>query len=165
KRSSHLARTQRPVRYYLIDFRISRNYPPDVRIPLEPILVGGDKSAPEFRAKDGEILEVCDPFPTDVYYIGNLIRKDFVQVIIHHLVCSIILYNLMADMVQNNPALRPTLDEMVRRFDDIVRGLSRRKLRSRLRKAYDPLDFYYATTHWFRKIVHIITRRPPIPTP
>ena len=73
--AKHKTRTQRPVKYYLIDFGISRRYEPDV-VPLEDPIWGGDKTVPEFQNSD----EPCNPFPTDVYYLGNLIREDFIKV-------------------------------------------------------------------------------------
>jgi hypothetical protein len=44
--------------------------------PLDEPLQGGDKSAPEHQ--DGKTP--CNPFPTDVYYLGNLVRQDYIQV-------------------------------------------------------------------------------------
>lgn len=73
----HHTRTERPVKYYFIDFGLSRHYKPEERPPMEPIILGGDKSPPEHN--DPESL-ACDPFPTDVYFIGNLIRTEFIQV-------------------------------------------------------------------------------------
>jgi hypothetical protein len=69
-------RTWRPPRYLLIDFGLSRQYDPAKGPPLEKPLRGGDKSAPEHR----DMETPCDPFPTDVYYLGNLVREDFIQV-------------------------------------------------------------------------------------
>ena len=69
-------RTQRPPKYYLIDFGISRKYDPAEGHPLEQPIFGGDKSVPEFHRS----LDPCDPYPTDVYYAGNLIREDFLDV-------------------------------------------------------------------------------------
>ena len=71
-------RTWRPPRYLLIDFGLSRQYDPATGPPLEMPLRGGDKSAPEHR----DMETPCDPFPTDVYYLGNLVREDFIQVCI-----------------------------------------------------------------------------------
>lgn len=71
-------RTERPPKYYLIDFGISRRYDPAEGSPLEDPINGGDKTAPEFQGRKAIIP--CDPFPTDVYYIGNLIRTQFLQV-------------------------------------------------------------------------------------
>jgi hypothetical protein len=72
----HYTRTQRPVKYYFTDFGVSRRYNPDDGPPLEPPILGGDKTVPEFQ----ESLESCDPFPTDVYYLGHTIRKTFLVV-------------------------------------------------------------------------------------
>ena len=69
-------RTRRPSRYLLIDFGLSRYYDPANGPPLDKPLRGGDKSAPEHQ--DGKTL--CNPFPTDVYYLGNLVREYFMQV-------------------------------------------------------------------------------------
>jgi hypothetical protein len=71
----HRTRTQHPVKYYFIDFGISRRYAPDA-VPLEDPIRGGDKTVPEFQNSD----EPQNPFPTDVYYLGNLIREDFTEV-------------------------------------------------------------------------------------
>lgn len=168
-RVSHLTRTQRPVKYYLIDFGLSVRYAPGAHRPPEPIVLGGDRSAPEFRMKDGVLPMECDPFPTDIYYIGNLLRTDFVEGRGYGprppKLGFEFLRPLMEDMVQDDPALRPTMDEVVRRFDEIIRGLSRRKLRSRVVKVDDDFDCFYAVTHWFRMIASIIRRREPIPSP
>ena len=76
------SRTRRPTRYLLIDFGHSRLYDPANGPPLDQPLSGGDKSAPEHR--DQQTL--CDPFPTDVYYLGNLVLEDYMQVrILFHL--------------------------------------------------------------------------------
>ena len=72
----HYSRTQRPVKYYLVDFGISRRYNPDDGPPLEYPILGGDKSVPEFRIS----VNPCNPFPTDVYYLGSMIRKLFLKV-------------------------------------------------------------------------------------
>ena len=71
-RAKRYTRTQRPPRYYLIDFGLSRQYP--TRKALVP-LRGGDKSAPEHRNATR-----CNPFYTDIYYLGNLVRQEFIQV-------------------------------------------------------------------------------------
>lgn len=74
--AKHHNRTAHPTRYYLIDFGLSRKYNPDDGPPLEPPIRGGDKTVPEFQHS----TEPCDPFPTDIYYLGNMIREDFLQV-------------------------------------------------------------------------------------
>lgn len=71
------SRTARPVKYYWTDFGLARRYNPDDVNPLEVPIFGGDKSVPEFK-RDPHAPR--DPFRTDVYYVGNLIKEDFLQV-------------------------------------------------------------------------------------
>ena len=71
-------RTRRPSRYLLIDFGLSRYCDPVNGPPLDEPLRGGDKSAPEHQHDK----TLCNPFPTDVYYLGNLVREHFMQVCI-----------------------------------------------------------------------------------
>jgi hypothetical protein len=72
----HYTRTQHPPKYYLIDFGISRKYNPADGPPLETPILGGDRTVPEFKKS----TDPCDPFPTDIYYIGNFIKGDFLDV-------------------------------------------------------------------------------------
>ncbi|KAJ6590333.1 hypothetical protein B0H10DRAFT_2092561, partial [Mycena sp. CBHHK59/15] len=136
-KAPHRTRTQRPVKYYLTDFGLSRKYKPEERPPLEPMVGAGDKSPPEYQ-----IGGDYDPFPTDVYYLGNLIRGEFLRASVSTLALQGTQFTsqkrgfefmepLVADMVQTDPSLRPEMDEVVRRFGDIVQGLSSWKLRSR----------------------------------
>lgn len=74
-RASHYSRTFRPTKYYLIDFGLSTKYAEDETSPREEPIIGGDKSVPEFRYDD-----LHDPFPTDVYYVGNVMRENILQV-------------------------------------------------------------------------------------
>ena len=68
-------RTERPPKYYLIDFGLSRRYNSIVNALDLPVW-GGDKQVPEFVEYD----RPHNPFPTDVFYIGNAIKKDFLDV-------------------------------------------------------------------------------------
>jgi len=74
--AKHSTRTRRPVKYYLIDFGLSRRYNPEDRPVLEPPGWGGDQTVPEFLKSD----DLCDPFPVDVYCAGNVIRRNFTEV-------------------------------------------------------------------------------------
>ncbi|KAH9834812.1 uncharacterized protein C8Q71DRAFT_766503 [Rhodofomes roseus] len=121
----HHMRTTHPTRYFFIDFGLSRRYDPAGGAPREPPILGGDKSVPEFRRAAGA---PCDPFPTDVYYLGNLFREDFLQM--YHGVEF--MQSLVDDMVRDEPKERPTIDEALSRFQEICASLSSRKLRSRL---------------------------------
>lgn len=74
----HYSRTERPTKYYYVDFGLSRKYSPDEYPPRELPILGGDKSVPEFQGEGYD--EAVDPFPTDIYYLGNLIRMAFTMV-------------------------------------------------------------------------------------
>ena len=76
RKAKWYSRTRRPTRYLLIDFGLSRRYDPANGPPLDKPLRGGDKSAPEHQDR----VTPCNPFPTDVYYLGNLVREYYIQV-------------------------------------------------------------------------------------
>jgi hypothetical protein len=77
-KSEIYSRTERPPKYYLIDFGISRRYDPANGSPLEDPINGGDKTVPEHQGRKGVIP--CNPFFTDIYYAGNVIRTEFLEV-------------------------------------------------------------------------------------
>jgi serine/threonine protein kinase len=153
------SRTWRPTRYLLIDFGLSRRYDPTNGPPLDQPLRGGDKSAPEHQ--DGKTL--CDPFPTDVYYLGNLVRKYYIQK------CHGFNFMdaLVADMVQEDPTKRPKMDEVITRFSEIKSKLSTWKLRSRIsrRKELWPVAAWRTVGHWYRTATYVLTRKAAVPEP
>ena len=71
-------RTGRPVKYYLIDLGLAVQYDTVNPPPLEIPVLGGDKTVPEFLANG--MSKPYNPFPTDVYYLGNWILQDFLEV-------------------------------------------------------------------------------------
>ena len=75
--AKYYTRTRRPTKYYWIDFGLSSRYSDDHGIPLEIPILGGDRSVPEFQ---GDEATPRNPFPTDVYYLGNIVREEFIQV-------------------------------------------------------------------------------------
>lgn len=74
---------------------------------------------------------------------------------------------LINDMIQDDPSKRPTMDEVVSRFDDIRRKLSWWKLRSRLIETSEGNfeRFVRSVRHAVRTTIHVIRSRPAIPTP
>ena len=76
RKAKYHTRTARPTKYFFIDFGLSRKYEPGDMPPVEVPIHGGDKTVPEFAYSSDPV----DPFPTDIYYLGNLIREDFLQV-------------------------------------------------------------------------------------
>ncbi|KAH8107742.1 kinase-like domain-containing protein [Cristinia sonorae] len=122
--AKHYSRTYKPTKYYLIDFGISRKYDASDESPLEAPIFGGDKSAPEFKPP----FTPCNPFPTDVYYIGNVIRTRFLQ---KSQVYYQFMEPLISSMVQDDPKKRPTMDEVVDQFDKLCSMLPSSFLRTR----------------------------------
>lgn len=104
---NHLTRTQRPPKYYLIDFGLSRRYDANEENPLEYPIFGGDKTVPEFQ-KNVDVP--MNPFPTDVYYLGNVIREQF----LYARWGLEFLKPLVDDMVQDNPSGRLTMEAVVK---------------------------------------------------
>jgi hypothetical protein len=72
----HRPRTECPPRYLFIDFGISRRYPASQDTPLEPPIWGGYKGVPEFQTSN----EPCNPFPTDVWYLGFALQQQLLNV-------------------------------------------------------------------------------------
>ena len=74
---------------------------------------------------------------------------------------------LIASMIQADPDKRPKMDEVATRFDDILRGLSRRKLRSRVVDVDEDLfeRVVRTTSHWKRRIGFVARGVPAIPSP
>ncbi|KDR71819.1 hypothetical protein GALMADRAFT_126764 [Galerina marginata CBS 339.88] len=154
-------RTQRPSKYFLIDFGFSRLYDASNTSPLEiTFVIGSEDYATELQ----------NPFVTDIYYLGELIRQVFLDG--HPISTSIRGYRgfeflrpLVNDMMQTDPAKRPKIDEVVKRFDDIANGLTTWKLRSRTssRRANIFQDFGHFVAHWSRKIVFVAKGTPAVP--
>jgi len=75
------------------------------------------------------------------------------------------MWPLVSDMVQEDPQKRPTMDEVITRFEKIFRGLSTWKLRSRVPKRGDSevAGFFRTLAHWKRTIGYFITLTPAVP--
>ncbi|KAI0363015.1 hypothetical protein BV20DRAFT_1070510 [Pilatotrama ljubarskyi] len=158
--AKHYTRTARPVRYHFIDFGLSRRYNPEDVPPREHPILGGDKTVPEFQIYDGEPI---DPFPTDIYYIGNMIRTNVLRKYRGVEFLSL----LVQDMVQDDPTKRPTIQEVTQRFDALVKSLGRWKVRSRLipRDESSLEGVFRDILHTFRTARYIFARKSAIPLP
>lgn len=76
RRVKQRTRTERPTRYYIIDFGLSRAFSPGEEL-VAPVSFGGDRSVPEYKDPS---RAVSNPFAIDVYCLGNLIREWFMNV-------------------------------------------------------------------------------------
>lgn len=72
-------------------------------------------------------------------------------------------------MVQDDPSKRPTIDEVVERYDAIRRSLSWWTLRSRIQYVDEDeflfLSSFRAIKHLFHTSIHLLTFRSAVPTP
>jgi len=153
------SRTRRPPRYILIDYGISCKYEAEDLPPRESPLKSGDRTAPEIQSYD----VLYDPFPTDVYYLGNLIREHWIP----RYQALNFLQPFITPLVQDDPAQRPTIHDVVTQFGLLLSSLSSWKLRQRLRKKTESSTgaFFRGIGHAFRTLNYIIQRLPALPTP
>ena len=168
-------RTQRPPRYYLIDFGLSRQY--ISRNALDDPVRGGDKSAPEHR-----LGRRCNPFHTDIYHLGNLVRMRFMKVNGPRSWFSFCAaycrafqryngFEFMEDLVNAmtavDPAKRPVIEDVMAKFSHIRRSLSETKLRSPLTSKKDSsvVTAFRYTSQAIRTVQYIVLQKPAIPEP
>ncbi|RDB25211.1 hypothetical protein Hypma_007478 [Hypsizygus marmoreus] len=161
------SRTRKPVKYYFIDFGLSRIYSPEDGPPLEEEIWGGDKTVPEFR-NCGDNIPLSDPFPVDVYFLGNTIRLQWVDGEKSFTTAKKgldFMRGLINDMVKPDPKSRPTMDEVVSRFENIVAGLSTWKLRSRLVDVDErpARGVMRSIVHWAKHFGFMIRGIPALP--
>ncbi|KAJ7253576.1 hypothetical protein C8J57DRAFT_1659806 [Mycena rebaudengoi] len=154
-------RTRTPVKYFMIDFGLSRRYE-DVGPHLELPGWGGDKTVPEFRTG-----ELCDPFLVDVYCLGNVVREYFTQGSKYEPGKKgfDFMKELVDDMCQDDPQARPKMTEVVTRFEKIRLGLNEWKVRSRIVKRNENFvaGLFRSVFHWAGQVVPICQRIPPTP--
>ncbi|KIJ37060.1 hypothetical protein M422DRAFT_260449 [Sphaerobolus stellatus SS14] len=89
--AKHYTRRERPPKYYLIDFGHSRRYNPEDGIPAEIPLGGADRTVPEFKGEG--TTRPANPYPTDIYYLGNFIKERFMMKFTN--------FEFMTDLVKN----------------------------------------------------------------
>lgn len=159
-------RTQRPVKYYVIDFGLSIKYDSLNEPPAELPIRGGDKTVPEFLG-DG-FDNPYNPFPTDVYCLGNWIREDFLEGVDFSRRLGLeFLRPLVDEMTRIEPDERPTMDQVLAKYESLINSLSSWKLRSRVGKEGDNWmhSMYLSIRHWARRVQLVALRRPAVPSP
>ncbi|KAJ6594501.1 kinase-like domain-containing protein [Mycena capillaripes] len=160
------SRTGHPVKYYWIDFDISDEHDPSKGPPLVDPGYGGIRHVPEFLLKD----QKCDPFAVDVWCLGFLVQAYFTEG--SELIGTPkkrgfgFLDELVAEMVQEDPAKRPNMNQVVDQFSKIKAGQSEWKLRSRFMddQARDS-SALRSIGFWARQLYFKARRIPAIPSP
>ncbi|KAG2014286.1 other/AgaK1 protein kinase [Coprinopsis cinerea AmutBmut pab1-1] len=171
-------RTERRPRYYIIDFGYATQFKPEEIPPSILPKLASDGSVPEYKNH-----QPCNPFPIDVYVVGNMIRMDFLDGYPKPDAEEgreekkrstnrdfEFLRPLIDAMIKENPNDRITMKEALSRFNDIVSKLDTSKLRSRAvlvggRPRDEEFFEHIASTasHWYKTLRYVIRRIPPIP--
>ncbi|KAF8829575.1 hypothetical protein HHX47_DHR3000737 [Lentinula edodes] len=167
-RALHHSRTRCPPRYYFIDFGRSEMYDPSEPRPSEYALKSGGYTPPE-----GDADVPCDPFATDVYILGTMIRTSFLDGEQGDMYISRpgvhgfeFLRPLVNDMIADDPSNRPTMNEVASRFSSIVGKLRWWKLRSRAVQKDEFLTTpFRALYHLFWTASMMFLLKPAIPSP
>ncbi|KAG6918251.1 hypothetical protein DXG01_015625 [Tephrocybe rancida] len=156
------SRTIKPVKYYLIDFDLSKEYPPGGPPRLEDPPWGGDRTVPE-HLLPGE--PPCDPFPVDVYCLGNCIKENFLDgwESLPGKQGFEFMRELVDDMMNTDPQKRPLMSEVVPRLNAIIDGLSDRQLRSPVLDVGERLTWRQRATHWTKQFIRRVRGIPAIP--
>ncbi|KAJ7162139.1 kinase-like domain-containing protein, partial [Mycena filopes] len=160
------SRTKHPIKYYWIDFDVSGEYDPSQGPPLTDPGYGGNRNVPEWA----HLEEQCNPFAVDVWCLGDLLRGQFIngnQVYPPHKVSGLeFMKELVADMCQEDPTKRPTMDVVLARFSRLTADLSEFKLRSRFRwkRPRSPVqEVLDLAQHWAQQVYFAAGRIPAIP--
>ncbi|KIJ43815.1 hypothetical protein M422DRAFT_228875 [Sphaerobolus stellatus SS14] len=157
--AKHFTRTQKPPRYFLIDFGRSGIYDPSCTTQGTP--APGAQTAPEFRDSNTKLY---DPIRTDIYHVGELIRQTFFM----NYEGFSFLNPLVTKMIQESPQSRPTIKECILEFDALVASLSEGKIRGRAAPRHEsliPAGFVKSIIHRARVISDILRNTPVIYSP
>jgi len=159
--AKYYERTARPVKYFVIDFGIARRYKPSEIPPMEEIILGGNKSLPEHRLK----IDPCNPFAVDIYYLGSLLSTTCIEPYMSGQFDF--LSPLIKDMTQDDPSKRPVINDVVSRWDVILKSLSTQKLRSRVVYKNEPFLYrlWISLGAYKRRIWYTISRKAALPKP
>ncbi|KAK0221690.1 hypothetical protein IW262DRAFT_920712 [Armillaria fumosa] len=162
-------RTERPPKYYFIDFGLSKRYKED-DLPVLDLVLGGDQTVSEAN----DITSMCDPFTVDVYYIGNALRaflsegttaKHRAPRGLRGMKSFGFMKPLVMAMVEPDPTKRIKIDEAVERFTAIETSLSAMALRGRVdcSSEYFVMRPFRSISHWVWTLKLIARGVPAVP--
>ncbi|EAU82364.1 other/AgaK1 protein kinase [Coprinopsis cinerea okayama7 len=172
--SWRFSRTERRPKYYIIDFGYSSQYTEEQMPPRDRAIETSDDSLPELKDQS----KLYNPFPSDVYYVGNMLRRDFLDGFGEYnrdrtgRLNFEFLRSLVEAMTKEDPEERITMKDALETFDSIVATLPSATLRSRviprpegrIRKEGPIQTVTRSTMHWCRRFRYIVKRLPPIPS-
>lgn len=141
KDAPHILRREAgTVKYYIVDFGESSYFPdPNVRRRVRG-KTAADREVPELSA-----IKSYDPFPVDVFTLGNVYKRNFLQVNVHpdlsaydteeniqHYKNVEFLQPLCEQMTRRVPSERPTAQQAQATFSEIISSQRASALLSRL---------------------------------
>ncbi|KAG6846750.1 hypothetical protein H0H93_012102, partial [Arthromyces matolae] len=156
------SRTRKPIRYFIIDFNLSMFCPPQNAPHLRHPPWGGDKSVPEFSLPG---TPPCEVYAVDIYCMGNFIRKFFIEGVSYSKPKQgfDFMRELVNDMTNPNPLKRPSMTEVVSRFDVLIQGLDDKALRSPYLEVGKELRGMDLWKHRFKHWIYRLRGFPAIP--
>ncbi|KAG6807052.1 hypothetical protein H0H92_008982 [Tricholoma furcatifolium] len=122
------SRTEKPAKYYFVDFTYSEKFSCKEEASRK-VPWGSNKTVPEWHSPENTTH--CNPFPVDVYCMGHYISSHFVdglKNVSNPKKGFEFMRNLVDDMMNKDPQKRPTMEEVVARFEVISRGFSNETL-------------------------------------
>ncbi|KIY65070.1 hypothetical protein CYLTODRAFT_424647 [Cylindrobasidium torrendii FP15055 ss-10] len=145
--SPHGTRTWSWPRYYIIDFGRSCHFPLEQSEPARNERVLAERTPGR------------NPFPHDVHYLGQVLKKRFLED--DTLIAENVdfLWPLATDMLHETSSLRPTIDEVVLRFHRIVAHIPS----SRLRRPVYRFHVLFRFPHTFARVSNLLLFRAPMP--
>ncbi|KAJ3845460.1 hypothetical protein EV361DRAFT_947874 [Lentinula raphanica] len=162
----HHSRTRCPPRYYLIDFGYSQMYDPSHPRPPEHAIKSGGFTPPE-----GSKGIPCDLLlRMSLFWVASFtLHSSIPNPHMHDPGMSgfEFLRPVVEDMVVDDPAKRPTMDEVASRFSQIIQKVPWWKLRARAAKKDEfPLTKpFRAFYHVFWTASMMLLSKPAIPSP
>ncbi|TEB23476.1 hypothetical protein FA13DRAFT_1694317 [Coprinellus micaceus] len=163
-------RTEKPPKYYLLDFGLARQYEEDQ--PHHVWGPGTDTSVPEFQTGNPHPI---DSFAVDVYCVGNMIRTEFLDGDPQRpgrngYYGFDFLRPLVTSMTQQDPSKRPKMEAVVTTFREVVKRVSSLTLRSPCipipdsgPRALHAIRAAASKRHWWIQIGYIYRKLPAIP--
>ncbi|KAJ6502288.1 hypothetical protein C8R45DRAFT_1190870 [Mycena sanguinolenta] len=158
-RAKQFTRTQRPSRYYWIDYGLTGmfHHPEKPGTLQVPYVIGGDKNIPE--TKKNQLY--ADPFASDVWWVGNVIRKRVLRY-----TALDFLTPLLDEMFRENPEDRPTMAAAPAQFDEILAKSSWRLRRLTVQKKNHFCRLLQAfPAYVVHTLVYLVMRMPALPRP
>lgn len=101
--AKYVSRSSVPeVRYYITDFGLSSRFEPG-KAGFVTVLYCQDRDVPELS----DIIPY-DPFAVDIFTLGNVFKKEFLQVIVLYFVCyNFLSHTLLSEVLKPSISIAP----------------------------------------------------------